>query len=170
MIVVDVREYLRPVDVNTLPKNRGRKASTFYPDLVEAFMSSDEAKEYGLVDEVVQSRKQIPGLGETFPPQAVVCEQVLDPALGPLVPAASDRPGTYRYPGQKASVLVLGDSFSRIYQFPEPQSLGELPPNPTAGRTEDEAERKDKRDSDARSRHGPRPVRLTVSTTRRMTR
>ena len=80
---------------------------------------------------------QIPGLGDTFPPQAVVCEQVLDPALGPLVPAASDRPGTYRYPGQKASVLVLGDSFSRIYQFPEPQSLGELPPNPTAGRTED---------------------------------
>jgi hypothetical protein len=31
----------------------------------------------------------------------------------------------------------LGDSFSRIYQFPEPQSLGELAPNPTAGRTQD---------------------------------
>jgi ATP-dependent Clp protease protease subunit len=28
------------------------------------FMSADEAKAYGLVDEVVQSRKEIPGLGE----------------------------------------------------------------------------------------------------------
>ena len=41
--MVDVREYLRPIDVNDLPKHRGRKASTFYPDLVDAFMSSDEA-------------------------------------------------------------------------------------------------------------------------------
>jgi len=61
--------------------------------------------------------------------------QVLDPALGPLVPAASDRPGTYRYPGQQASVLVLGDSFCRIYQYPEPPSLGELPA--AAGRREE---------------------------------
>jgi ATP-dependent Clp protease, protease subunit len=28
------------------------------------FMSAEEAKAYGLVDEVVQSRKQIPGLAE----------------------------------------------------------------------------------------------------------
>jgi ATP-dependent Clp protease protease subunit len=28
------------------------------------FMSSEEAKAYGLVDEVVQSRKEIPGLVE----------------------------------------------------------------------------------------------------------
>jgi ATP-dependent Clp protease protease subunit len=28
------------------------------------FMSPEEAKAYGLVDEVVQSRKQIPGLAE----------------------------------------------------------------------------------------------------------
>ena len=27
-------------------------------------MSAEEAKEYGLVDEVVQSRKEIPGLAE----------------------------------------------------------------------------------------------------------
>ena len=44
-----------------------------------------------------------------------------------MVPAASDRPGTYCYPGQQAPVLVLGDSFCRIYQYPEPQSLGEMP-------------------------------------------
>jgi ATP-dependent Clp protease protease subunit len=31
------------------------------------FMTSDEAKEYGLVDEVVQSRKQIPGLTDQKP-------------------------------------------------------------------------------------------------------
>jgi len=70
---------------------------------------------------------QIPGLREDFPPQQVTCEQVRDPALGLLVPTASDRPGAYHYPGQKASVLVLGDSFCRIYQYPEPQSLGEMP-------------------------------------------
>jgi hypothetical protein len=77
---------------------------------------------------------QIPGLRDAFPSQTVECLRVLDPALGPLVPTASDRPGTYRYPGQQASVLVLGDSFCRIYQYPEPQSLGELPV--AAGRNE----------------------------------
>ena len=78
---------------------------------------------------------QTPGLRDAFPPEPVECLQVLDPALGPLVPAASDRPGTYRYPGQQASVLVLGDSFCRIYQYPEPPSLGELPA--AAGRREE---------------------------------
>jgi len=41
--VVDVREYLRPIDVSSLPRHRGRKASRFYPDLVDAFMSSGES-------------------------------------------------------------------------------------------------------------------------------
>lgn len=41
--MVDVREYLRPIDVNSLPKHRGRNVSTFYPDLVDAFMTSGEA-------------------------------------------------------------------------------------------------------------------------------
>jgi hypothetical protein len=69
----------------------------------------------------------IPGLRDFFAPEFVQCEQVIDPALGPLVPTPSDRPGAYRHPAQNASVLVLGDSFCRIYQFPEPQSLGEVP-------------------------------------------
>jgi hypothetical protein len=70
---------------------------------------------------------QIPGLRATFAPETVQCLQVLDPALGPMVPGPSDRPGTYCYPGQQATVLVLGDSFCRIYQYPEPRSLGEMP-------------------------------------------
>jgi len=70
---------------------------------------------------------QIPGLRRTFAPETALCVQVLDPALGPMVPGPSDRPGTYCYPGQQAAVLVLGDSFCRIYQYPEPQSLGEMP-------------------------------------------
>ena len=70
---------------------------------------------------------QIPGLRRVFPAQTVRCEQVVDPGVGLLVPTSSDRPGAYRFPGQKASILVLGDSFLRIYQFPEPRSLGELP-------------------------------------------
>jgi hypothetical protein len=70
---------------------------------------------------------QIPVLRGRFAAETVECLQVLDPALGPMVPDASAPPGTCCYPGQQASVLVLGDSFCRIYQYPEPQSLGELP-------------------------------------------
>jgi len=69
---------------------------------------------------------QLPGLQEDFVPERIECEQVVDPALGPLVPDASERPGAYRFPVGQAAVLVLGDSFSRIYQTPEPRSLGAL--------------------------------------------
>jgi hypothetical protein len=58
-------------------------------------------------------------------PEPALCEQVRDPVFGLFVPTGSDRPGAYKYPGQSSTVLVLGDSFCRIYQFPEPQSLGE---------------------------------------------
>ena len=77
---------------------------------------------------------QIPGLRGAFAAEMAECMQVLDPVLGPLVPGASDRPGTYCYPGQQAAVLVLGDSFCRIYQYPEPQSLGELSDGAATGR------------------------------------
>jgi hypothetical protein len=81
---------------------------------------------------------QIPGLETEFALEEVVCERVIDPAFGPLVPSPSDRPGAFRGPGPSTSVLVLGDSFCRIYQFPEPASLGELAAptgssSPTAG-------------------------------------
>lgn len=75
---------------------------------------------------------QIPGLRDVYAPELVECQQVLDPTLGLLLPSASDRPGTYQYPGQKAKVLVLGDSFCRIYQSAEPRSLGELEPGSAA--------------------------------------
>jgi hypothetical protein len=68
---------------------------------------------------------QLPGLSGRFPAELVRCEQVRDPVLGLLVPSASDRPGTYRHPARPSPVLVLGDSFCRIYQFAEPPSLGE---------------------------------------------
>jgi hypothetical protein len=77
---------------------------------------------------------QIPGLRSAFAAEPAQCLQVLDPALGPLVPGASAPPGTYCYPGQQAAVLVLGDSFCRIYQYPEPQSLGEMPVTAATGR------------------------------------
>jgi hypothetical protein len=78
---------------------------------------------------------QIPGAARRYPPQMVECQQVSDPALGLLVPSASDRPGTYKYPGAKSPILVLGDSFCRIYQYAEPQSLGALAEDQTAGNT-----------------------------------
>ena len=36
-------DFLKPRDVATLPRRRGRDASTFYPDLVKAFIASREA-------------------------------------------------------------------------------------------------------------------------------
>ncbi len=62
----------------------------------------------------------------------VDCEQVSDPALGLLIPVKSERPGVYKYPAQKSNILVLGDSFCRIYQMPEPITLGELPASQAA--------------------------------------
>ena len=35
-------DYLKPRDINTLPTRRGRQASTFYPDLVSAFLKAGE--------------------------------------------------------------------------------------------------------------------------------
>jgi hypothetical protein len=35
-------DYLKPRDISTLTTRRGRQASTFYPDLVNAFMISGE--------------------------------------------------------------------------------------------------------------------------------
>jgi len=71
---------------------------------------------------------QIPGIQADFAPEVVECEQVSDPSLGPLIPSKSDRQGTYRFPAQKSSLLVLGDSYCRIYQMPEPKSLGAMTP------------------------------------------
>lgn len=39
---LDLMVFLKPKDVNSLPKRRGREASTFYPRLIEAFMASSE--------------------------------------------------------------------------------------------------------------------------------
>ena len=40
---LNAADFLRPRDIGTLPKRRGRPASTFYPDLVKAFLRSGEA-------------------------------------------------------------------------------------------------------------------------------
>ncbi|MGA2498913.1 MAG: hypothetical protein ABSH20_14315 [Tepidisphaeraceae bacterium] len=68
---------------------------------------------------------QIPGIDRAYSGEQVECTQVIDPAKGLLIPAAADRPGTFKYPAQQSPILVLGDSFCRIYQFAEPRSLGE---------------------------------------------
>ena len=120
-------------DTHWTPRGAKLAAQIIATQLREMRLAPSPAEEFR-VQQVALKRRgdildmmQIPGLSDAFPPQQVVCEQVLDPAFGALVPSASDRPGTYRYPGQKASVLVLGDSFCRIYQYAEPQSLGEMP-------------------------------------------
>ena len=48
-----------------MSKHTGRSIEQVEKDCDrDNFMSSDEAKAYGIVDEVVQSRKEIPGLAE----------------------------------------------------------------------------------------------------------
>jgi hypothetical protein len=72
---------------------------------------------------------QVPGVQDLFPAEVVECEQVLDRTTGLLVPKAGGPEGTYMNAHLvdtplQSSILVLGDSFCRIYQLPEPQSLG----------------------------------------------
>jgi ATP-dependent Clp protease, protease subunit len=63
-ISIQAKEILRLKDRlnEILAKHCGRKADELTRDTDrDRFMSSEEAKEYGLVDQVVQSRKEIPG-------------------------------------------------------------------------------------------------------------
>ena len=69
---------------------------------------------------------QIPNIQSHFPAEIVECEQVIDRKTGLLIPTAGDRPGSFRHPSQQSQILVLGDSFCRIYQMPEPRSLGQV--------------------------------------------
>jgi hypothetical protein len=39
---LDPRDFLKPRDPATLPHRRGRSPSTFYPDLVQAFVAGGE--------------------------------------------------------------------------------------------------------------------------------
>ena len=56
---------------------------------------------------------ELPGLGRRYPAQRVTCYQVVRAEDGALY---EDRPGS--------EVLLLGDSFSRIYQTDDPKSAG----------------------------------------------
>jgi hypothetical protein len=74
---------------------------------------------------------QVPGLQDRFPAEVVESQQVLDPVFGLLVPLPGGRGGTYANEHLKDTpleppILLLGDSFCRIYQAPEPRSLGEV--------------------------------------------
>jgi ATP-dependent Clp protease protease subunit len=66
-IAIQAKEILRLKDrINEiLAHHSGQNAETVAKDTDrDRFLSGDEAKAYGLVDEVVKSRKQIPGLPE----------------------------------------------------------------------------------------------------------
>lgn len=70
---------------------------------------------------------RVPGTQDKIPGQVVECEQVVHQVFGPMVQVESARDGTYMNPvrpGTSTSILVLGDSYCRIYQLPESQSLG----------------------------------------------
>jgi hypothetical protein len=75
----------------------------------------------------VLEMSQIPGLRQHFGVEEVECEQVRSSTGKLLIPSPSERAGVYKPPGAESSILVLGDSFCRIYQLPEPPTLGELP-------------------------------------------
>lgn len=74
---------------------------------------------------------QVPGINRWFPTELVTCRQITDKIAGLLIPRVGDREGTFVNTHLKdtplePTVLLLGDSFSRIYQLPEPKSLGEI--------------------------------------------
>lgn len=84
---------------------------------------------------------RVPGIEDYSPPQTVECRQISDKIVGLLAPQAGDREGTFMNSHLKdtplePTVLLLGDSFSRIYQVAEPRSLGAMvdgsPPAGTA--------------------------------------
>jgi hypothetical protein len=77
----------------------------------------------------------LPRVGQTIECRQVIDQQLLSIHGGLLIPDDAQRPGTFRYPGGGAEILLLGDSFCRIYQLPEPPSLGELPAPATAPTT-----------------------------------
>jgi hypothetical protein len=71
---------------------------------------------------------QVPGLSDRYAPEVVECAQVLDPMAGAMVPPPGGRPGTFTNghlidTPLEAAILLLGDSYCRIYQYAEPASL-----------------------------------------------
>ena len=76
----------------------------------------------------VPEMMQVPGLRECFTPEDVNCEQIHDPIAGLLIPPVGARDGRFKNDHLldtplESSILLMGDSFSRIYQFGEPASL-----------------------------------------------
>jgi hypothetical protein len=70
-------------------------------------------------------------LPEQYRAEKVRCEQILDPLVGPMVSQVGGRAGRFKNDHlidtpMESSVLLLGDSFCRIYQAAEPASLGEV--------------------------------------------
>jgi len=81
---------------------------------------------------------QAPGIDRYFPAESVTCRQVTDRIVGLLAPRTGDREGTFANTHLKdtpmqPSVLLLGDSFSRIYQIAEPRSLSVIDGQPGLG-------------------------------------
>ncbi len=73
------------------------------------------------------------GLGQvarSWPGEPVQCRQIIDPFLQrPPLPGPNDRAGIYMNQHlidtpMESRILILGDSYCRIYQLPEPASLG----------------------------------------------
>lgn len=82
-------------------------------------------RRYGDVIEMMR----VPGLRGRWDPQRVECRQVQDPIAGLLTPRPGGRAGTFQNTHLidtplESAVLLLGDSFCRIYQTAEPASLG----------------------------------------------
>jgi hypothetical protein len=99
-----------------------RSLSWAPPATIEFRTKKVLVKRYGDVLEMIEGQ----GSQSLFPAQEVECMQVVSDTAGLLASSDSNRPGTYRYPGVTASMMVLGDSFCRIYQNRESRSLGEI--------------------------------------------
>ncbi len=118
-------------DTHWTPAGAGLAARTVARKLRELGWAPPESREYR-TSTVPVSRygdilemTRIPGLREYFGAEEVQCEQVRSFTGKLLIPSLAERAGTYKPPGPNATVLLLGDSFCRIYQLPEPPTLGD---------------------------------------------
>ncbi|MFC1735649.1 hypothetical protein ACFL1X_05995 [Candidatus Hydrogenedentota bacterium] len=118
-------------DTHWTPKGAKLAALTVAARLKSLGWAPEPSRKYEVARTAVARRSDIiemfhvPELHNAYPPEVVECEIVRDSSLGPLVPAGSTLAGTYMDPERATPILVLGDSFLRIYQTPEPKSLGE---------------------------------------------
>ena len=131
------RAYYLACDTHWTPEGAAVAARAVAEGLRKLGWTCESPFEYGTEEVRVRRRgdigemTSIPALARNCRTEEVGCRQILDPLVGPMIPLPGGRAGRFKNDHlidtpMEASLLVLGDSFCRIYQCAEPASLGEV--------------------------------------------